>query len=156
MDKIQFQKVREDAIVPQRASEGAVGYDVYASRFLDKTTRESIGDLPMEILPNSTAIIGIGIRMAIPFPYECQVRPRGGLSLKYNISLPNSPGTVDPDFRGEVAVIIRNLSEEKFVVEKNMKIAQLIFAKVEIPEFEEVKELSETKRGKDGFGSTGI
>lgn len=153
---VKVQKIREDSKIPERATKGAVGFDVYASRVLDKWTKEVISDLPAVIEPGASILIGIGVRLAVPFPYEAQVRPRSGLASRYDVELSNSPGTVDPDFRGEAGVLLRNRGDHAFVVEKNMRIAQLIFTKVEIPEIEEVSELSETDRGEGGFGSTGL
>jgi len=115
-----------------------------------------IGDLPIEIKSGGSVLIGIGVRFDVPFPYEAQVRPRSGLASKYDIELSNSPGTIDPDFRGEAGVLLRNRGKKKFIVEKNMRIAQLVFTKVEIPEMKEVLDLSKTPRGEGGFGSTGL
>lgn len=93
----------------------------------------------------------------MPWSVDCEVRPRSGLASKYDIELSNSPGTIDPDFRGEAAILLRNRSKTKaFIVEERMRIAQLIFKKVEIPVLEEVDELPETIRGAGGFGSTGL
>jgi dUTP pyrophosphatase len=153
---IKVRKIREDALVPIRASDGAVGYDVYASRVLDKRTKEAIGDLPVEILPGGSVLIGVGVQMAVPWPYQCEVRPRSGLASKYDIELSNSPGTIDPDFRGEAGVLLRNRGDKPFTIEKGMRVAQLIFSKVEIPLLEEADELPPTRRGIGGFGSTGL
>lgn len=94
--------------------------------------------------------------MALPVGYEAQVRPRSGLALKKGITVLNSPGTIDADYRGEIGVILVNLSNEEFVVEDGERIAQLVVAKCEQAEFVEVTELSETERGTGGFGSTGV
>ncbi|MEK7555333.1 MAG: dUTP diphosphatase [Patescibacteria group bacterium] len=154
---IKVRKIREDAKIPIRASDGAVGYDVFASRVLDKHTKEVIQDLPAEIPPQKSILIGIGVQMAVPWLCQCEVRPRSGIATKYDIELSNSPGTIDPDFRGEAGVLLRNRNTEKsFIVEKNMRVAQLIFSKVEIPILEEAKELPLTRRGVSGFGSTGL
>ena len=153
---VYVQRIREDSKIPERATAGAIGYDVYASRVLDKWTREVISDLPIEIKPGGSILIGIGVRFDVPFPHDTQVRPRSGLASRYDIELSNSPGTVDPDFRGEAGILLRNRGEKTFVVEKNMRIAQLIFTKVEIPELIEVQQISETVRGEGGFGSTGL
>lgn len=153
---VKVQKIREDSKIPERATEGAIGFDVYASRVLDKWTKEVISDLPAEIKPGGSILIGIGMRFDIPFPYEAQVRPRSGLASRYDVELSNSPGTIDPDFRGEAGILLRNRGDKIFIVEKNMRIAQLVFTKVEIPEMMEALELSETDRGEGGFGSTGL
>jgi len=153
---IKVKRIREDAKVPIRVTDGAVGYDVYASRVLDKLSKEVIGDLPVEIPPGGSVLIGIGIQMAVPMPFECQVRPRSGLASRHDIELSNSPGTVDPDFRGETGILLRNRGTKPFSVEKDMRIAQLIFSEVQIPVLEETDELPPTLRGTGGFGSTGL
>lgn len=153
---IKVKRIRLDARIPIRASDGAVGYDVFASRVLDKNTKEVIKELPIEISPGGSVLIGIGVQFAVPWLFECQVRPRSGLASKYDIELSNSPGTIDPDFRGEAGVLLRNRGNKTFTVEKNMRIAQLIFSKVEIPVLEETDILPDTRRGAGGFGSTGL
>ncbi len=100
-------------------------------------------------------LVSTGLVMELPEGVECQVRPRSGLSLKHGITLPNSPGTIDPDYRGELKVIMQNLGKEPFALERGARIAQLVFARFETPEVSEVEELSSTKRGSSGFGSTG-
>ena len=102
------------------------------------------------------ALVKTGLFLEIPVGFECQVRPRSGLALKKGISVLNSPGTIDADYRGEVGVILINMSNETFVVENGERIAQLVFAKVEQAQWEEVSELSSTERGAGGFGSTGV
>ena len=124
---IEIRKVREDAKTPVRASDGAVGYDVFASRELDKKTKEVIADLPVKILSGESVLIGIGVQMAVPFPFQCEMRPRSGLASRHDIELSNSPGTIDPDFRGEAGVLLRNRGKWTFTIEKNMRIAQIIF-----------------------------
>lgn len=153
---IKVKKIRGDALIPVRASDGAVGYDVYASRVLDKSTKEVIRELPVEISPGNSVLIGIGVQMAVPWPIQCEVRPRSGLASKYDIELSNSPGTIDPDFRGEAGVLLRNRGEKPFTIEKNMRIAQLVFSKAEIPILEETLDLPLTRRGSLGFGGTGL
>lgn len=153
---IKVMKIREDAKIPVRASNYAVGYDVFASRVLDKKTKEVISGLPVRISAGGSTLIGIGVKFAIPWPLQCEVRPRSGLASKYDIELSNSPGTIDPDFRGEAGVLLRNRGEKPFIVEKDMRIAQLIFSQVEIPILEESPELPSTIRGIGGFGSTGL
>lgn len=106
--------------------------------------------------PLQRALVKTGLFMAIPAGYEAQVRPRSGLAFKKGITVLNSPGTIDADYRGEVGVILVNLSDEDFVVEDGERIAQLVVAKCEQAEFVETAELSETKRGEGGFGSTGV
>lgn len=156
MNIIKIRKIREDARVPIRASDGAIGYDVFASRVLDKSTKEVLQDLPVEIPAGGSVLIGIGVQMAVPWPFQAEVRPRSGIATKYDIELSNSPGTIDPDFRGEAGVLLRNRGIKPFLVEKNMRVAQLIFSKVEVPVLEQVEELPVTRRGPSGFGSTGL
>lgn len=106
--------------------------------------------------PLERAIVKTGLFIELPIGYEAQVRPRSGLAAKKGITVLNSPGTVDADYRGEIGVILVNLSNETFVVENGERIAQLIIAKHERAEWIEVQELSETSRGEGGFGSTGV
>ena len=101
-------------------------------------------------------LVKTGVFLEIPEGYEAQVRPRSGLALKKGVTVLNSPGTIDADYRGEVGVILINLSNEDFVIENGERIAQLVFAKVEQAQWLEVETLSETNRGEGGFGSTGV
>lgn len=155
---IKFKKLYPDAIIPQRASSGAVGYDVAAYQVINKLTRKPSDDLlePAYIQASKSKLFGIGISFALPDGVDCQVRPRSGLANKYDIELSNSPGTVDPDYRGEVSVLLRNRGTEEFAVEKGMRIAQLVFTRVLLPDLVQEVELSETKRDTGGFGSTGL
>ncbi|MEK7167590.1 MAG: dUTP diphosphatase [Patescibacteria group bacterium] len=122
---------------------------------LDPTSKECISELPFVLEPGERALFGIGIQFATPWPIECQVRPRSGLSSKYGIDLGNSPGTVDPDFRGNIGVLLYNRGNKMYTINKGDRIAQLVFSEVRIPTFEEVDELPPTRRGIGGFGSTG-
>jgi dUTP pyrophosphatase len=106
--------------------------------------------------PLGRAIIKTGLFVELPIGYEAQVRPRSGLAAKKGITVLNSPGTIDADYRGEIGVILVNLSSQDFIVENGERIAQLVIAKHERTEWTLVEELSETKRGEGGFGSTGI
>ncbi len=106
--------------------------------------------------PLERAIVKTGLFIELPIGYEAQVRPRSGLAAKKGITVLNSPGTVDADYRGEIGVILVNLSNETFVIESGERIAQLVIAKHERVEWIEVQELSETSRGEGGFGSTGV
>lgn len=107
------------------------------------------------LAPGERKLIPTGIKISIPLGYEVQVRPKSGLALKYGITLPNTPGTIDAGYRGEIGIILLNTGSEQFVIEKNMKIAQLVLNKVEQAEIEIVESLDETSRGEGGFGSTG-
>ena len=100
-------------------------------------------------------LVSTGLLMELPEGMECQVRPRSGLALKHGITLPNSPGTIDPDYRGELRIIMQNLGPQAVTLRRGERIAQLVFSRFEAPEVVEVDELSETARGKGGFGSTG-
>lgn len=156
MKTVLFKKIASDAQVPKRASNRAVGYDAYAYRIQSTDTKKHIGDLPFVLEPGKHVLVGIGVIMAIPWPIEGQVRPRSGLANKYSIELRNAPGTVDPDFRGEVGVLLCNKGDKSFTIKKGMRIAQLVFAEVQLPVLEEVAELPKTLRGIGGFGSTGL
>jgi len=113
-------------------------------------------ETPIELKPLGRALIKTGLFIEIPEGFECQVRPRSGLALKKGISVLNSPGTIDADYRGEIGVILINLSNEKFVVKDGERIAQLVFTEVNQAQWVEAVELTDTKRGAGGFGSTGI
>lgn len=111
---------------------------------------------PITLKPLERTIVKTGLFIELPIGYEAQVRPRSGLAAKKGITVLNSPGTVDADYRGEIGVILVNLSQEEFVIENGERIAQLVIAKHERAEWVEVQELSETSRGEGGFGSTGV
>lgn len=113
-------------------------------------------ETPMTLAPLQRALIPTGLRMQLPHGYECQVRPRSGLALKKGISIVNTPGTVDADYRGEIGVILINLSDTPFTVNDGDRIAQLVIGPYTRVEWEPVSELDETKRGDGGFGHTGI
>ncbi len=129
--------------VPAYATEHAAGMDVVAAE-------------DVIIVPGGRHAVATGFAMAIPDGYEVQVRPRSGLALKHGISLPNTPGTIDADYRGELKVILINLGAEPFVISRGDRIAQLVAAPVQVARFAEVEELDETVRGSGGFGSTGV
>ena len=112
-------------------------------------------DAPVTLTPGARAIIPCGFAMALPAGYEAQVRPRSGLAAKHGVTVLNSPGTVDADYRGEVKVILVNLGQDDFVVTRGERVAQMVIAAVVQPAFAEVEELDETIRGSGGFGSTG-
>jgi dUTP pyrophosphatase len=131
--------------LPQYETAFSAGMDVRAN--ID----ESIVLKPLE-----RVLVKTGLFLELPQGYECQVRPRSGLALKKGITVLNSPGTIDADYRGEVGVILINLSTETFVIEDGERIAQLVFAKHKQAKFKVVESLSETERGDGGFGSTGV
>ena len=130
--------------LPAYATEFAAGMDV----------RASISE-PVVLKPLHRAMIPTGLFLEIPAGYEVQVRPRSGLAAKKGVTVLNAPGTIDADYRGEVCVILVNLSEDTFVVEPGERIAQLVLARHEVIEWDEADELSESGRGTGGFGSTG-
>jgi dUTP pyrophosphatase len=127
---------------PSLATPGSAGYDVASA---DDGT----------LAPLERRLFRTGLAIAIPRGFECQIRPRSGLALKHGITLPNSPATIDSDYRGEVMVALVNLGTEVFRVARGMRIAQLVFARVEQAAWRELAELPETSRGVGGFGSTG-
>lgn len=127
-------------------------YETLASAGMD--LRADI-DSPITLKPLERAIVPTGLFMELPVGYEAQVRPRSGLAAKKGITVLNAPGTIDADYRGNVGVILVNLSNEDFTVENGERIAQMVIAKHERAEWEEVEALSETDRGEGGFGSTG-
>lgn len=128
-------------------------YETHASAGMDLRANltESIVLKPLE-----RTLVKTGLFIELPLGYEAQVRPRSGLALKKGITVLNTPGTIDADYRGEIGVILINLSNEDFIIENGERIAQLIIAKYEQAELIEVSQLSETQRGTGGFGSTGI
>ena len=128
-------------------------YETKASAGLD--VRANL-DGPIVLKPLERTLVKTGLFLEIPEGFECQVRSRSGLALKKGISVLNAPGTIDADYRGEVGVILINLSNETFVIEDGERIAQLVFASVEQANWVNVKELSSTERGEGGFGSTGV
>lgn len=132
----------EEIIFPSYATPFSSGVDLRASESLT-------------IPPGGRTPVGTGIRLEIPEGYECQVRPRSGLALKHGVTVLNAPGTIDSDYRGEVRVILVNLGEEPFRIEKGDRIAQMVLARVEKIDWEEMVSLTETERGSGGFGSTG-
>lgn len=130
--------------LPEYATRLAAGMDV----------RADIAE-PIVIQPLGRAIVPTGLYLQIPAGYEVQVRPRSGLAAKKGITVLNAPGTIDADYRGEVCVILANLSGEPFTVENGERVAQLVLARHEVIEWEEASELDSTDRGEGGFGSTG-
>jgi dUTP pyrophosphatase len=126
-------------------SEHAAGMDVCAAC-----------DTDVRITPGEVKLIPCGFTMALPCGYEAQIRPRSGLALKHGIIVPNAPGTIDADYRGEVCVILGNIAREAFVVRRGMRIAQMVITPVTPGEVAVVDELDETERGQGGFGHTGL
>ena len=113
-------------------------------------------DEPVVLKPLERRLIPTGLYIALPEGYEAQVRPRSGLALKHGITVLNSPGTIDADYRGEVGVILINLSQEDFIINDGERIAQMVIARHETADFEQVEVLDDTERGEGGYGHTGI
>lgn len=135
----------KDLPLPCYMTNGAAGMDLYAC------VDEEVVIEPMKI-----KLIPTGISMSIPEGYEAQIRPRSGLALKHGISIVNTPGTIDSDYRGEIKIIMINFGNNPFLVKRGDRIAQMVINKIETPEIIETDNLNETERGKDGFGSTGL
>lgn len=140
--ELKVKKLSDDAILPQYAHPGDAGLDLFANQCV-------------EIGPGEYALVKTGISIELPVNTEAQVRPRSGLALKHGISVLNTPGTIDEGYRGEVGVILVNHGREKFAVEKGSKIAQMVIKPVLRVDVMEVEDLSDTRRGSGGFGSTG-
>ena len=134
----------EDLPLPTRMTEHAAGFDLAAAV-----------SAPVTLQPGDIQLIPCGFFMAIPHGYEAQVRPRSGLASRHGITMVNAPGTIDSDYRGEVHVPLINLGRQAFVVERGMRVAQMVVLPVPKVQIEVVEELDETKRGKRGFGHTG-
>jgi len=145
MTEILIKKLSKDISLPKYETAGSSGMDLAAN------IEEEI-----EILPGKTAIIPTGLAVSIPNNFEIQIRPRSGLAARDQISVLNTPGTIDADYRGELKVILINLSKKKFKIEKGLRIAQMVLCPVVKATLKEVETLEETKRGLGGFGSTGI
>lgn len=140
---VKIQKLAEDAIVPKYQTQGAVGMDVHS--MIDYTLKAG-----------ECAMIPTGLALQIPYGYECQVRPRSGLAAKCGVTVLNTPGTIDSDYRGEVKVLLMNHHPGMpCVIKKGDRIAQLVFAPIAHADIEIVEELDPTERGTGGFGSTG-
>ena len=143
MVKLLIKKLQKNIILPEYKTDGSSGMDLMAN--VEQTVK---------MLPGEKKIISTGIMIAIPEQYEIQIRPRSGLAAKNGISVLNTPGTIDSDYRGEIKVILINLGKDIFEIKKNDRIAQMIVCPIIKVELEEVESLPETVRGKGGFGST--
>ena len=145
MTKILIKRLSKHIPLPRYETEGSSGMDLAAN--IEKM---------IEIKPGKSSIVPTGIALSIPNNYEIQIRPRSGLAAKNQISVLNTPGTIDADYRGELKVILINLGEKIFRVENGLRIAQMVLCPIIKATLEEVNELEKTKRGSGGFGSTGI
>jgi len=144
MTKIQIKKLSNSVSIPKYETQGSSGMDIAAH--IEKK---------IIINPGEKAFVSTGFSVAIPKGYEIQIRPRSGLAAKKNITVLNTPGTIDADYRGEIKVILINFGKEKFIIENGERIAQMVVCPVVQADLEEVKELPNTERGSGGFGSTG-
>ncbi|MBN2400783.1 MAG: dUTP diphosphatase [Spirochaetes bacterium] len=138
-------KVSPEANIPEYKSTGSAGADVFASL-----------ESPVTLYPGDIKLISTGIAIELPQGYEAQIRPRSGLALNHGLTLLNTPGTIDSDYRGEIKIILANFGKKAFTIESGMRIAQMVFCKVYRGEFTTVNEISVTKRNDGGFGHTGI
>ncbi|WP_120923821.1 dUTP diphosphatase [Helicobacter pylori] len=141
--KIKIQKIHPNALIPKYQTEGSSGFDLHAVE-------------EVMIKPHSVGLVRIGICLSLEVGYELQVRTRSGLALNHQVMVLNSPGTVDNDYRGEIKVILANLSDKDFKVQVGDRIAQGVVQKTYKAEFIECERLDETSRGSGGFGSTGV
>ena len=144
MTKILIKRLSKEVSLPKYETSGSSGMDLAANI-----------DANISIDPGKTAIIPTGLALSIPKGFEVQIRPRSGLAAKQKISVLNTPGTIDADYRGEIKVILINLGQESFKVEKGLRIAHMVVCPIVQAQLKEVDDLSETERGKGGFGSTG-
>ena len=144
MVKVLLKRLNPKAQIPKYKTDGSSGLDLMA-----------LIENPIKIKPQESSLISTGISIAIPQDTEVQIRPRSGLAAKSNISILNTPGTIDSDYRGEIKVILFNHGKKEFTVKNNDRIAQMVLMPILKVEFEEVEDLPETMRGSGGFGSTG-
>ena len=144
MARVLIKKLNPDVELPVYKTSGASGMDLMA--FVEE---------PIKIAPNSTYLVPTGLSMAFSEDYEVQIRPRSGLAVKNSISVLNTPGTIDSDYRGEIKIILFNHGKEDFTINNKDRVAQIILTPVIKMEFEEIENLPGTLRGKGGFGSTG-
>ena len=140
--EVKIKRIHDDALLPMQANPGDAGMDLYS--------------IETALIPSGEAkLIRTGLQIELPKGTEAQIRPRSGLALKYSVTVLNSPGTIDEGYRGEIGVIIINHGKETFIVEKSMRIAQMVIQTVPVVQLTEVNELSQSERGTSGFGSSG-
>ena len=144
MAKVLIKKLNPDVELPAYKTNGASGMDLMA--FIEK---------PIRIVPNSSCLVPTGLSMAFSEDYEVQIRPRSGLAAKNSVTVLNTPGTIDSDYRGEIKIILFNHGKEDFLINNKDRVAQMILTPVVKMEFQETDNLPDTLRGEDGFGSTG-
>lgn len=147
---VNFKKLYPDAVIPKASTEGAVGYDLFAY------TKTTDGHRPKLLIPpRTTRIINSGIAIALPSHYWAGVYSRSGLAKEHSLFVANGPGVIDPDYRGEIGVLLYNGGFESYYVQHGDRVAQLVFHDVRHPTIVEVPEFDETERGSNGYGSTG-
>ena len=140
--EVKIKRIHDDALLPLQANPGDAGMDLYS--------------IETAVIPSGEAkLIRTGLQIELPKGTEAQIRPRSGLALKHSVTVLNSPGTIDEGYRGEIGVIIINHGKETFIVEKSMRIAQMVIQTVPVVQLTEVNELSQSERGTSGFGSSG-
>ena len=144
MIKVLVKKLKSSVKLPSYKTDGASGMDLMA--YIDES---------IELKPGESCLVPTGLSVAFPKEYEIQIRPRSGLAAKNNISVLNTPGTIDSDYRGEIKVILFNHGSENFIINNNDRVAQMVLTPIIKMELEETNELPETIRGEGGFGSTG-
>ena len=144
MVKVLIKKLDQEAEIPSYKTEGASGMDLMA--FIDQ---------PIKLAPKSSCLVPTGLSVAFSIDYEIQIRPRSGLAAKNNISVLNTPGTIDSDYRGEIKIILFNHGNKNFIINNKDRVAQMILVPVHKMDLEEVDNLPDTLRGEGGFGSTG-
>ena len=140
--EVKIKRIHDDALLPMQANPGDAGMDLYS--------------IEAALIPSGEAkLVRTGLQIELPKGTEAQIRPRSGLALKHSLTVLNSPGTIDEGYRGEIGVIIINHGKETFIVEKSMRIAQMVIQTVPVVQLTEVNELSQSERGTSGFGSSG-
>jgi dUTP pyrophosphatase len=144
MTEILIKKLSKNVILPKYETDGSSGMDLAANN-----------EIEIKIEPGKSAVIPTGLAVSIPKSFEIQIRPRSGLAAKNKISVLNTPGTIDADYRGELKVILIHLGDKVFTIEKGLRVAQMVLCPVVKATLKEVQTLEETKRGSGGFGSTG-
>ena len=142
---LEIVKIKDSAMLPDYQTAGSAGADIHACL-----------DEPIVMKPMERRMIPTGLKMAIPEGFEVQIRARSGLSFKHGITMVNGVGTIDADYRGEIGVLLINLGQEPFTIEPGMRIAQMVLARYEQIDWQEVDDIGETERGEGGFGSTGV
>ena len=145
MTKILIKRLSKEVPLPKYETSGSSGMDLAANI-----------ETNINIDPGKTAIVPTGLSISIPKGFEVQIRPRSGLAAKQKISVLNTPGTIDSDYRGEIKVILINLSDKSFIIQKGLRIAQMVLCPIVKAELKEVETLGNTERGSGGFGSTGV